>query len=508
MDMWWIYLVCLGLSAIFCLPLTMVVRHSGQKLKVYDTPDHRHINKRTVPRLGGVPIVAASLMAFGIAFYGKDIFRWNPVPASDQSLLLPLIGGAIGVWLLGLFDDVRYVRARYKLIMQLAIAAGVYFLGLQIHAIHFPVWGTLQLGGYSLPFTILWIVGVMNSVNLIDGIDGLCSGVVLSTLLGILSLAIFFGSDMGTLICCALIGTILFFFMFFNFPPATIFLGDSGAYFLGFMVAALPIFIAAESASPHVFHVSFLTFLIVPLVDTCLAITRRLLIGVPVSTPDRGHLHHRLLDKGYSHKRIMATISGISLVLVIVGITLVVGNRWQITLALVVATVDVYLLLRLCDIDSLKDLRQPDETVSSKAGVLRKHLPSFFYDLTYAADWSQAVKVLEGFSQNTEMHAAKIMYRKNRENDHQDVIWSWNAKNSFSCRRSRQLYKTYEMSDGNGGGYRCYFCWDSEYDHIHTDTDALLEVTAEIIGKSCNEIYLPITTTTKIECRQKQDAVC
>ena len=503
--MWWIYLACFGLAAIFCLPLTMVVRHSGQKLKVYDVPNSRHINERTVPRLGGVPIVAASLIAVGIIFWACNIFKLTQLPDTDQSLLLSLIGGAVGVWLLGLFDDIRYVRARYKLLVQLAIALGAYLLGLQIHAIHFPVWGTLQLGDYALPFTILWIVGVMNSINLIDGIDGLCSGVVLGTLLGIFSLSIFFGSYVVALICCALIGSTFVFFMFFNFPPATIFLGDSGAYFLGFMVAALPIFIAAENTSPNVFHVSFLTFVIIPLVDTCLAIVRRMLMGVPVSTPDRGHLHHRLLDKGYSHKKITTLVSSISMVLVIVGVVIAFGNRWQTALALVLATVDVYLLLHLCDIDSLKDLRQPDETVSSKAGVLRKHLPSFFYELTGAADWTQVVKVLDGFSQNTAMHAAKIMYR---ENGHQDVIWSWNTQNSFSGRRARQLCKTYEMSDGNGGGYRCYFCWDSEYDHVHTDTDALLEVVSEIIGKSCNTVYLPVTTTIKTEYHQKQDAVC
>ena len=484
--MWINNLISFILAAVLCLLLTPVFRRLGTKMNIYSMPGGRHVNKTPVPRLGGVPVFISFLVTSCVIFYVKDFFYMNPQPTAARSLLLPLLFGAACVWLLGLLDDVQHLRARYKLFAQIAIAMAVYSMGLQIHAINFPVWGVLDLGDYSLLFTVLWIVGTINAINLIDGIDGLCSSVVICSLLGILCLAVFFGADMGAIICFTLIGCMLA-FLIFNFPPASIFLGDSGAYFLGFMIAALPVFIAVKSSSPGGFHVAFVLFIIVPFIDTGLAMLRRMIMNVPMSTPDRGHLHHRLLDNGYTYKETTAIISVVSLVFVIAGVTAVIGNNRQTAIAVLAAAAAVYMLLHLCGIRSIKNLKPKHATNVAKVVLLKEHAAAFFHDLTAAADWTQARKVLDDFSRNTEMCAANISCLKNGSND---AIWDWRDDLSSPGRRKPQLHKTYKVFH-DGVCYQFYYCWDSEHSHMRNDTDAILEVVSKTVGKSCHEKFFP-----------------
>jgi len=481
----WIYsLICFVLAAGLSLLLMPLFRTLGNKMQIYSLPGGRHINKSPVPRLGGAPIFISFLVTFCGIFYIKDLLPWNLPPLAEQSQLAPLLCCAIFVWLLGLLDDIHHLRALYKLLAQIAIATGAYSLGLQIHAINFSVLGTLNLGDFSLPFTVLWIVGIINAINFIDGVDGLCSSVVICSFLGILCLAIFSGADTGAIICFAMIGATLG-FLVFNSPPASIFLGDSGAYFLGFMIAALPIFISSKSASPGLFHVAFIIFLIIPFIDTSLAIYRRLIMSVPLSTPDRGHLHHRLLDKGYSYTKTTTIISFVSLVLVISGVMVAVGNFWQTALSLLAALAAVCVLLYLCGINSLKSLKLKNATNVTKAVLLKEYAPSFFHELVGAADWTQAQKILSDFTQNTEMCTASITCIKNGIHK---VAWEWSDELSSPGRRKLQLCKTCNVFHDDVC-YQFYYCWDSEYSHTQNDTDALLDVISKTVGKSCHEKF-------------------
>jgi len=355
--MWINSLICLILAAVFCLPLTWLFRCLGIKMGIYSKPGGRNVHKAPIPRVGGVSVFIAFILTLCVVFHVKDFFHWNLPRVTEQPLLLPLLCGAACICLLGFLDDKWDMRARYKMLIQIAVAVGMYSFGFKIHAIQFPVLGILNLGDFSPVFTVLWIVGTINAVNLIDGIDGLCSSFVICSLLGIFCMAIFSGVDIAGIICSALIGCMLV-FLVFNFQPASIFLGDSGAYFLGFMIAALSVFIASESSSPGVFPVSFIVFMFVPFIDTGLSILRRLLYGIKMSTPDREHLHHRLLDKkGYSHKKITAVLSLISFVFTIAGVTFAIGNNWQAMIGLIITMTAVCLLMHLCGIRSLRHLR-------------------------------------------------------------------------------------------------------------------------------------------------------
>jgi len=480
-------MLCFVLAAAFCLLITPVFRRLGIKMGVYSQPGGRNVNNAPVSRLGGASVILSFVLALGVIFYVRDLYGLNLALIAGHSLLLPLICGAACIWLLGLVDDIRHLRARYKLLVQIVVAVWSYSLGLRIHAIYFPVLGVLNLGDYSPLFTVIWIIGTINAVNLIDGIDGLCSGVAISSFLGILFMALFSGVDLVAVISLALIGCTLA-FLKFNFQPASIFLGDSGAYFLGFMIAALPVFIASQNSSPGVFHAAYFMFVIIPFIDTCLAILRRLVVmGISMSTPDRGHLHHRLLDRGYTHKKITAIMSFISFIIAIAGVVLAIGNRWQAAAAVLIAATAVYLLLRLCGITSVKNITPKNVVNAPKAVLLKEYAPSFFQDFIGAADWNQARKILDDFGRNTEMGRASIIWQKNGSHS---VVWDWGDELSSPCRRNPKLCKTCKVFHDDAC-YQFYFCWDSEYSRMQNDTDALLEVISKTVGKSCHEKFFP-----------------
>ena len=481
--MWFNSLSIFILAALICWPLTLLSQRIGMRLCIYSAAaSSRHIHNRPVPRLGGAAVFVSFLVTIGVAFFAKDLLSVPRTPG--QSLLPVVFCGATLIWLLGLLDDVWHMRASYKLIIQVLVAAGVYSLGFQIRFISFPILGILDIGDYSVVFTVLWIVGAINAVNLIDGIDGLCSGVVLCCLLGIFTMATIFGTESGMVVCSALIGSVLMFFVF-NFSPASVFLGDSGSYFLGFMVAVLPIFTAAESSSPGVFHIAFIFFLIVPFLDTVLTVVRRFIMGIPMATPDRGHLHHNLLDRKYTHKKITITVSLISIIFVIAGITTAIGGHVQSILAILAAMAASCFLLHLCGITSLKALTVRQESHTTKAVLLKEHAPALFQEIIGAADWTRTQEILDGFSRSTNMCAMSITCRKN---DTDDTIWKWQSEATTPSRRQPQLCRTYEVFHDDLC-FRFYFRWDSEYSRIQNGTDGLLELISKTIWKPCHEKF-------------------
>jgi UDP-GlcNAc:undecaprenyl-phosphate GlcNAc-1-phosphate transferase len=487
-------LVYFGVALASCLLLTFFARQLGQRLHIYDVPDARRANKRIVPRLGGVPIALSFLTAIGLIFYTTNTVAIE----ANVFRLLPLLIGAVIVWLTGLWDDVYCMRARYKLVLQMAAALIMCLAGLQIHIIEFPFFGSLDLGDYSVPFTVLWVVGVMNAINLIDGVDGLCSGIVLSALVGTTILAIICGSSFSVVICCALAGSLVG-FLVFNTSPASIFLGDAGAYFLGFIIATLPIFIITENSSTNVFHIEYVLFLAIPLLDTVLAISRRLIMGLPIMLPDRGHLHHRLLDQGYSHGKTMLSIVSFSLILSLAGVMLIFKDKFLVVAVFLVAVAAVYFLLRLCGITSFRksELYSASTAASnSKTLLLCKYIPTLISDMNSAANWSLAKKYLDAFTANTGMSSARITLCKSYG---ENVVWSWSTTLPKG-RRVLQLCKTYNIYCANNC-FKVYFCWNSEQDHLPNDIDALLNVASQVIGNSLGHTFLWQNTSAQILSR-------
>lgn len=300
------------LVSLFFMPLVIKLSH---KHDWYDEADHRKIHDGDIPRIGGVAIFLANLAGW--------IFVMIAFPGTLRGLH-PLIAGAVVIHLVGLLDDFANLRARFKLVGQVGAAALAIWGGAVFREITIPLTDlTIHLGtvGGTL-FSLVWIVGITNAVNLIDGMDGLSGGI---TVIAALSLAVVAWQSgvesanfLGLYLAAAVAG-----FLFFNFPPAKIFMGDSGSLFLGYMLAVLPIFTyagtsgagsSANAGAGDAFPAA-ISVLMIPLMDTLAAIIRRIRRRVSFYTPDREHLHHKLLDFGFPTRTILAMVYGVAIIL-------------------------------------------------------------------------------------------------------------------------------------------------------------------------------------------------
>jgi UDP-GlcNAc:undecaprenyl-phosphate GlcNAc-1-phosphate transferase len=309
-------------AALLALVLTPLVRRVAIRLDNIDRPDHRRVNDAPIPRGGGVAVAVAFLLVAvaGIAMNGQT--REVPVPLALQPshLVALLAGGAIAT-LLGVLDDTFQLRARWQLLGQLALAALAVGAGILVTDLNNPFGAeNIELSlPFAIGFSMLWIVGMINSINFIDGLDGLSSGIALiaAATLGLISLTTAVGpvgQPFIGILCFALAGSLLG-FLRWNFHPASIFIGTSGVMFVGYTLAVLSILGTAKVAVA-------LLVLGVPILDTFWIIVRRLSSGHSPFTPDRGHIHHRLLDLGLSHSQTVLVIYAICLSLAVLSLVL------------------------------------------------------------------------------------------------------------------------------------------------------------------------------------------
>jgi len=317
------FLVAFLLSALVALALTPAVRWAAHHFGLVDAPtEARKVHDRPIPRLGGIAIAVAFFVPIvGLFFWDNDV---SDAYLGDVSRVIGLFGGSAVVVLLGLSDDLLDLRPRTKLAVQFVVAVAVYFLGYQIGTVANPFGAPFVLGWLSMPVTVLWIVGVMNAVNLIDGLDGLASGVSLFTVLTLFVLALVNGNVVVALTSAALAGALIG-FLRYNFNPASIFMGDSGSLFLGYILATTAISGSAKSSTVVALGIPLLA-LGLPLLDTSIAIVRRFLAGRPIFGSDRGHIHHRLLDRGLSHRQVVLVLYGVCLLFTGLALSMVYAN--------------------------------------------------------------------------------------------------------------------------------------------------------------------------------------
>ena len=286
-----VYLTLL-LCFIASLAITPLVKKLAMKIGATDKPNQRKVHSKIMPRLGGLAIFISFLI--GLAFLR---------PQDEQ--LGAIVIGAFIIIIIGVMDDMMELSAKVKFLGQIAAALIVVLNGVQVDYINLPFGGGLELGILSIPLTILWIVGVTNAINLIDGLDGLAAGVSTIALVTISAMAFVKGDIFVLSIAIILIGSTLG-FLKYNFHPAKIFMGDTGALFLGFMIAVLSLL-----GFKNVTMLSLIVPVIilgVPISDTFFAIIRRIVNKKPLSAPDKSHLHHCMLRLGYSHRQTVLII--------------------------------------------------------------------------------------------------------------------------------------------------------------------------------------------------------
>ncbi len=315
-----------GLATILLVPL---VKRLAVALGAVDYPaERRKIHQGAVPRLGGVavflPVIV--LMALGPWLVPEGMARLGDFE------FFALLVGAIAIFVLGFVDDINGANATTKFAVQACVATFAYYAGLQISRASMPLGWSVNLGPLALPVTILWLIGMMNGINLLDGVDGLAAGVTAIAALSLVVVSSITGRFEVAVIAAGLLGSLLG-FLLFNFNPASIFLGDAGALSIGFLLAALSIAGSQKGAAAVALLVPIIA-LGIPIIDTSLAFLRRILHGKHPFQGDREHVHHRLLAMGLSQRQVALTLYAVSGVLAVIAMLLPTAGRVEAFLAL------------------------------------------------------------------------------------------------------------------------------------------------------------------------------
>ena len=297
--------------------LTPLVTRLAHRYKWYDIPDSRKLHTGLIPRIGGLAIFVAMALATGVGAVGIGLLdRLAAAPAG------PLTAAAVGVAMIfgvGLYDDFVPLRARTKLVLQVIAATIVAASGMRVDSIAIPLVGNLHLGGVAVPLTVFWIVGMTNSVNLIDGIDGLAGGIAAIAAAGMAVVALLQGHLLTALVALALFGALAG-FLRYNWPPASIFMGDSGSHLLGFSLAILPFLDIGGAATLGTLVVPA-TLVLIPIVDCGAATVRRIRQRRSVGSADTDHIHYVLRALGMSDRKILLAVYSVCGYLAVVAIT-------------------------------------------------------------------------------------------------------------------------------------------------------------------------------------------
>lgn len=303
------------------LALTPLVIRVARALRLLDAPDGvRRLHASPVPRLGGIAVyLTALLVTLGVFYLGTIVFvPGHAIDPGDARMLTGVLIGASLLFFVGLLDDVRGLPPSAKFLAQLVAAFVAYYFGVRLESATLGYGVGVPVGILSAPLVFLWIIGVTNAYNFIDGLDGLAGGLAIVACATIVVVAMTLGNIAVLVPAVALAGSMLG-FLRYNFPKASVFLGDSGSMSTGFLLSVL-LLEAVRARGPSVLVVVPILALFVPLVDVMLAIIRRWLRGVPLSGADARHIHHRLMALGLSQERTSIFLWGLALAMAALGL--------------------------------------------------------------------------------------------------------------------------------------------------------------------------------------------
>ncbi|MGY3703517.1 glycosyltransferase family 4 protein [Vagococcus martis] len=340
----------LVLTMLFSFIITPFIRKLAFVIGAVDQPNKRRINTKPMPTAGGLAIF--------ITFSLSILFLFDDIIPTSYALHLIIPSGIIVIT--GLIDDIFEITPKQKMIGIILAALYVCFVfDIIMHSITLPYFGTIEFGWLSYPITILWIAGLTNAINLIDGLDGLASGVsiIALTTIGIIG---YIGASTGAVnivvplsIFILLMSTLGFFP--FNFFPAKIYLGDTGALFLGFLISLLSL-----QGLKNATFISLITPLIilgVPLTDTVFAMIRRILNKKPISSADKMHLHHRLISLGFTHRGAVIMIYCMALIFSLISFLYLFTNTWGTVFLTIASLLGLQLFIELIELSG--ENRQP-----------------------------------------------------------------------------------------------------------------------------------------------------
>ena len=466
------YSVAFVMALVTAAALTPLIRNLSFRLKLYDAPNDRKLHKRAIPRTGGIAIAVAFLIpTLGIvlteANIGKQVYQqWPPMMAI-------VVGGAF-VLLVGLADDLKGLRARWKFLLQAGVATFAFWMGYRIEAVSLPFGGMLEMGFFSYLITVVWIVGIINAVNLIDGLDGLAGGIAFFVLVFNFMVAVSNNSFLMALVAAALAGGVLG-FLFYNFNPASIFMGDAGSMFIGY-VLALAAINSGQKSSTTVALLTPIVALGVPIMDTLFSMVRRFIERQPLFAPDKGHIHHRLLAMGLNHKRSVLVLYGFAIFLIIIASLLHFGGKWQIGVALVIVLVTLAVFARIVGVAEYVVRRR-----ATRLGIRTKHaeaLRKHCFEAQQRAGAISSWEELEAFL-SWLLVVAEMKFVEVGRMDEAPLLSVENGAYVFQVREPL-VTTTIPLLDGEARARWFWrFGWHSERGRVTTVTETLLQVIAD-----------------------------
>jgi UDP-GlcNAc:undecaprenyl-phosphate GlcNAc-1-phosphate transferase len=325
------FLVALCVS--FCL-MPLVIKLS-QRLGAISEVGGRHVGDVPVGRLGGLSALLGLISSVIIQCLIDNSVRAVFIDSSDKTY--GALGGLLIISGIGFWDDLYRLPASVKLVAQVAAALVAYSFGLRISGLDLPFLEPFKLGVFSLPITLIWIVGIVNAVNLIDGLDGLAGGVLLFASIVNFAAAMSYGAMIPSVVMVSMGGAILG-FLFFNWHPAKVYLGDGGAYSFGYILSLCGLLGPVQKATTGIALIVPILAAGLPIFDTLLTVLRRVITKRGIFSPDRGHLHHILLDAGISHRRVVIGLYTFSSALGSLSLVIVFNRNREIGFILLLAS--------------------------------------------------------------------------------------------------------------------------------------------------------------------------
>jgi UDP-GlcNAc:undecaprenyl-phosphate/decaprenyl-phosphate GlcNAc-1-phosphate transferase len=481
------YVVAFSIAAMLCAILTPFVRRFALRIGAVSIPGGRNIHARRVPRLGGVAIfIAFCAPLFGLIFVESSVastFRENSLRA------VGLIGGGFIMCAVGFVDDTRRMRALYKLYAQIGAAILAFACGFQIQAVKLPLFGDLSMGVFALPITVLWVVGIVNAINLVDGLDGLAAGIVFFAGLTNFVVACLTDAVFPALVMAATLGAVLG-FLFYNFNPARIFMGDSGSYFLGYVLATAGLVGSVQKTSTAVSLLVPIVAMGIPIFDTLFSMVRRLLERRPIFAADRGHLHHRLLDMGITHRRAVLILYGVCVAFTIAAVGVSLGRVWQAGIALLAASAVMIGLVRFVGyFEYLNQLtRQKARFRSRHAELLRRVIPKVPALFANACDEDTIWQALRGIQKEAKLTCVELV----RDSGKYEEMLLVYVDPTVSDPKALDLVSA-RFPLGRDGAATCAlrFRWESDQGDVSPHCEVLLQVLVDVVTTNLARVGSP-----------------
>jgi len=436
-------------SAFVALLMTPVIIRIARRFRIAAIPGHRHMHETPTSHIGGVAIFVSML-----CMTVPVLFLSNVIGEAFRGILpqvVVLLTASGFMFLVGLVDDLKSagVKARVKLAAQFAASVAVCAAGIRIESVVVPGWFAVDFGWFSWPLTLIWLVGITNAVNLTDGLDGLAAGISAIACGVIAVFAVHSGNVVMAVLMLALLGSLTG-FLFFNFNPAKIFMGDCGSMFLGFTIASSSVLCSTKS--PVLVGLALPALALgIPIFDTLFAILRRFLERRSIFSADRGHFHHRLVDAGLDHRHAVIAIYVVTLIAAGLGMLMMViqnGNSLIIFMGVLLFQLIVFRSVGYMRVKDLIGGLQRKYAISNREQEeVRRFEDSqlhFRRVLTFS-QWWQAISAAAEKMDFLSIHLAIT----NRDGSHRTL--SWQRRGKPRGRRDGLMKASIPLTDRRSG---------------------------------------------------------